>query len=330
VNYTTQVTTGIVGLLALLYAVVRLFLHTERALDLIAASTNRGAKLSRLFGYLALLLLPPLLGLVAGLLTGAVHSTIGSEISRLFGSAARLKLAVAATLSLATTWLAIAIFYSAAARARIAFSSAAVGGAAAAILLAAVLWVFAELQIGMSRGNSVQFGATAGPVFLLWAFVSWFVVLLGAEIAVGHSVDRVLVHGAWCFRLDAVAEQETGVEIMVRATRANICVDDLARELRVAPQLIREIGGRLVKRGLLADAGLDWFALAGNPERIGVAEIMDAVARNPELDAARRARLDHHRSARAVAAIASRPIPEAGPTLRDLAGQPARALTGQP
>jgi membrane protein len=336
VNHTTQVTSGIVGLVALLYAVVRLFLHTERALDLIAASTKREAKLSRLFGYLALLLLPPLLGLVAGLLTGAIHHTIGSEVSRLVGSTARLKIAFGATLGLTASWLAVSIFYSAAARARIAFSSAAVGGAAATILLSTVLWVFAEFQIGMSRGNSVQFGATAGPVFLLWAFVSWFVVLLGAEIAVGHSVDRVLVHGAWCFRLDAVAEQETGVEIMVRAARASVCVDDLARELRVAPQLIREIAARLVERGLLVDAGLDWFTLAGKPERIGVADIMDAVARNPDLDAARQARLDQHRSARVVAALASRPIPEVGPTLQELAGQPAPGpvaageLTGQP
>ena len=147
-------------------------------------------------------------------------------------------------------------------------------------------------------------------------------MLLGAEIAVGHSVDRVLIHGAWCFRLDAVAEQETGVEIMVRATRANVGVDDLARELRVAPQPIRAIGARLVERGLLTNAGLDQFALAGNPERISVAEVMDAVTRDPTLDPARRARLDHHRSARAVAAIASHAIPEAGLTLRDLAGQP--------
>jgi hypothetical protein len=57
----------------------------------------------------------------------------------------------------------------------------------------------------------------------------------GAEIAVGHGIDRVLVHGAWCFRLDAVGEQETGLEIMLRATRASVTVDGLARQLRLAP-----------------------------------------------------------------------------------------------
>ena len=317
-NHASQVTSGVVGLIALLYTVVRLFMRTERALDLIALSTTRKPQVSRLFGYLALLLLPPLLGLVAGAIAGASHSHIGSEISGLFGSAARLKLAVAAALGLSGIWLAIAIFYSAAARARIAFSSAAVGAALATILLWVVLWVFAEFQIGMSRGNSLQFGTTAGPVFLLWTFSSWYVVLFGAEIAVGYGIDRVLVHGAWCFRLDAVGEQETGLEIMLRATRASVTVDDLARELRLAPQLVRGIGSRLVERGLLSDAGLDRFVLACDPDRLGVAEVIDAVVRDPALDSARRARVDQHLSARL---IASRQIAGADKTLRELAGQ---------
>ena len=192
VNHTSQVTGGIVGLVALVYAVVRLFAYTERALNRIASSTTRRPKLSRLFGYLALLGLPPLLGIIVGPLLGAAHGGLGGDIARLFGSAVRLKLAVAAILGLSALWLAIAIVYSAAARARIAFSSAAVGAAAAALLLVSVLWVFARFRSGC-RINSVQFGATAGPVFLLWAYSSWFVVLLGAE----ESPSGTASTGSW-------------------------------------------------------------------------------------------------------------------------------------
>ena len=321
-NHTSQVTTGLVGLVALIYTVVRLFMRTERALDHIALSTTRKPQFFRLFGYLALLLLPPLLGLVAGAIAGVSHSAIGSAISRLFGSAARLKLAFTAGLGLTGIWLAIAIFYSAAARARMAFSSAAVGAAVTTVLLLAVLWVFAEFQIGMSRGNSVQFGTTAGPVFLLWTFSSWYVVLFGAEIAVAFGIDRVLVHGAWCFRLDAVGEQETGLEIMLRATRGSVTVDGLARELRLAPQLVRGIGWRLVQCGLLLEAGRDRFALGRNPDGIGVAEVIDAVVRDPALDSARRARVERHLSARL---IASRQIVGPEQTLHELAGLSAQA-----
>ena len=325
VNHTSQVTGGIVGLIVLLYAIVRLFAYTERALDRIASSTTRRPKLSRLFSYLALLMLPPLLGVVVGPLAAAAHQAIGVEVSRLLGAAVHLKLAITVLVGLSAIWLAIAMLYSAAARARIAFSSAAVGAAVAAILLVSMLWAFARFQIGMSRGNSVQFGATAGPVFLLWTFSSWFIVLLGAEIAVGHGVDRVLCHGAWCFHLDALAEQETGLEIMVRAARGQVSVDGLARELRIAPQLIRRIGLRLRGRGLLAEAGLDRFSLGCDPDRTSVVAIVDAVGRDPALDTSRSARENEHRSARVIAAMASHDLPGSGQTLRELLGQPATA-----
>jgi membrane protein len=290
VDRTGARTTGIVGLVLLLYAIVRLFVHTERALDLIASSAKRRVKMSRMFGYLGLLLLAPLLVGVVGLLTGAAHHLLGRHLARLIGAFPRLKLVLASAVGLSGLWLGIAVFYSAAARARIAFASAMVGGFAAAVLLAAVLWAFTEFQIGMSHANSVQFGAAAGPVFLLWTFSSWFVVLLGAEISVAYGVDRILIHGVWAFRLDGVGEQETAVEIMKRATRAarvgagGVSVDGLARELRLAPQLVRIIALRLVDRRLLQELGPDRLALACDPERTDVAQVMDAVLRDPALD----------------------------------------------
>ena len=59
-----------------------------------------------------------------------------------------------------------------------------------------VFLLFAKFQIGVSRSDALQGGAAAGPVFLLWVYTSWFVVLIGAEIAVAHEVEKILIHGA--------------------------------------------------------------------------------------------------------------------------------------
>ena len=61
------------------------------------------------------------------------------------------------------------------------------------------------------------------PVFLLWSFTSWLVVLIGAQIAVAHELDGVLIHGARAWRLDPYEEQVAGVQIMVEATRGARC-----------------------------------------------------------------------------------------------------------
>jgi membrane protein len=325
VNHTAAVTGGIVSLGAFIYAVVRLFAYSERALDMIAAAARRPLKLSRLLGFLALILMLPLLAVVGGLLAAVASSAIGSRIAALLGHLHHLKLAAIAGVGLTTLALAIAIFYSAAARARIPFSSAAVGGGVAAVLLSAVFWAFGTFQIGMSRGNAVQFGATAGPVLLLWIHSSWYVLLFGAEIAVAHGLDRVLVHGAWTFHPDVAGRQQTGIAIMVEAARDRPHlppVEALARDLRLPPPVVRDVCLQLAARGLLRRSNQGRLSLGCDPGRTRVADVIDAIIRDPALDAERAATAAHYeqgaRTALALIAIARIEVGR-GPTLRELA-----------
>jgi len=297
VHRTSAVTSGVVGLAALLYAVTRMFRYTGRALVIIAGGQQQTPHFWRLLGYVALVLLPPAVLLLSGLLLALTHGALGNRTFRVLASVPGLSLLAGAGVGLAGLWLALAIFYSASARARIAFSSALVGAAVAALVLPAVLWVFAALQIGASRAGALQSGLAAGPVFLLWLYASWYVVLLGAEIAVAHRVDRVLCHGAATFQLDCVGEAQVGAAIMIEVTRAlaatpppgpspPLTAETLARELRLPPSLVRELCGRLVARGFLAVAP-SGLTLGCNPDETGVEAVFDAMARDPGVDEAR-------------------------------------------
>jgi membrane protein len=192
-------TGGIVGLGALLYGVVRLFSHAARALDDIAAPGEaRRSRAWRLLGYAALVILPPVALALWGLAVAVAHGLIDGidgigHFHHFLRVIARAKVAAGSVMSLGTLWLALATFYWGATERRIPFSSASVGAAASALALVIVLWAFAEFQIGVTRASAVGSGLAALPVFMLWAFSSWMVVLVGAEIAVGHAVDRALV-----------------------------------------------------------------------------------------------------------------------------------------
>jgi membrane protein len=192
--------TGIVGLGAFLYGVGRIIRHAAQALDTIAGARGRPANYRRLLGYLALLALPVALIVVSGL----VHRLADAPIAGSVAAAARkviavvplLKSALSVGVGVGILCLALMIFYASAARARIAMQSALVGAVVAALLLPTDLWVFVSFQIGVSRAGALESGMAAVPVFLLWAFSSWWVVLLGAQIAVAHERDTLLVHGA--------------------------------------------------------------------------------------------------------------------------------------
>jgi membrane protein len=292
VDRTSEIAGGIVGLAALLFTMSKMFAFTERALHIIAASGERTPKFSRALAYVALMLIPPVVLAVAGVLLALLRWGRAGPLPRLLGMIPGLEIAFGLALGFGALWLAVALLYAAAARARIAFSSAVLGGGLAALALLVIFWLFASLQIGVSTTSPVGSGFFAFPVFLLWAFSSWYAILVGAEIAVGHALDRVLVHGAATFRLDCAGERNAGVAIVLQLARAAEAVpgvpvteDELARELRLPPAIVRDLCFRLVRRGLLAE-DVRGFSLRAGADSVTTEAVADAVDRDPTLDQA--------------------------------------------
>ncbi len=302
VERTGAVATGIAGLAALTYAVIRLVIHMEAALDSIAGARDRPARYRRMLGYLALLALPPVLLVVSGVFRVLAELPLGesvaSWISWLTDRAPLVTSTLGDVTGLGLLCLALAIFYTSAARARIVFRSAVVGGAVSAVLLAVVLWAFTRLQIGVSRAGAVQSGMAAIPVFLLWAHSSWLVILLGAQIAIAHELDGILIHGTSALSLDPYGEQIAGLQIMVATTRRALSSPDddaaadeqrggtattneLARDLRLLPDNVREVAGRLQAAGLLRQAESGVYRLACDPEETRLRDVVGAIIGGP-------------------------------------------------
>lgn len=297
VDQTSQVTTGIIGLALLLFTVTKLFIYTERALHIIAASGRRTPSLWRVLAYVALLFVPPAVLAISGTVLALIRRAFTNGYFRLLpfatGFVSRFEVALGVGVILAAVWLAVLLLYLAAARARLPFSSSAVGALVAAVALLVVFWVFATLQVGASKSSPLHSGFLAIPVFLVWVFSSWYTFLVGAEIAVAHHMDRVLVHGAAAFRLDGAGERQAGIAIMVRVTAAaarggagEVTVDELARAVRLPPQIVRDLCFRLVDRRMLSKTARG-FALERDPTVTTAAEVAGAIDRDPALDAGR-------------------------------------------
>ena len=126
VGSTSQIAGGVVGLAALLFAVSKMFGYTERALHIIAASGERTPKLSRALAYVALLLIPPVALAVSGLVLALLRRGAAGPVSSLLNAIPGIEIALGLTIGFSALWLAVTLLYAAAARARIAFPSAAV------------------------------------------------------------------------------------------------------------------------------------------------------------------------------------------------------------
>jgi membrane protein len=318
VQHANRVQLGLAGLLGLAYGVIKLFRQVARAIDAIASSRHRGPVYWRLLGYFALLFLPLVMLLIAASVTALSRVAEGTALAqgfeRLADAVPLLRSAVGGALLLAAFSLSIATFYLSAARARLGFGSAMTGGLVTGIALIVVTWVFTRFQIGVTRASVLASGVAALPVFMLWVFVSWYVVLIGAEIAVGHDLDRTLSHGTQAWELHPLAEQAAGAALMVEVARrpAPPTTVELARQLRLLPATIRTLVARLTAAGLLRRADSGGHQLACDPASTTLGDVLDAVAGRPQLEA----------SQWALAAVLKQgPSAHAGPSLRELAGR---------
>jgi YihY family inner membrane protein len=312
VNRMSGVTGGVVGLGVLLFTTMKLLAYTEWMLSIISGTGQRAPKLWRALVYFALLLVPLGVLAVAGLMVAAFRTAPASGVWRLIASIPRGELIFGLALAFAALWLTVTLLYFAAARARLPFSSAAFGASLAAVSLIVIFWVFANFQVGAARTNAVVSGFTAVPVALLWLTASWSAVLVGAELAVAHQMDRVLIHGAASFRLDGLGERRAAVAIMVRLTVGterdadqSMNAEALGAALRLPPPLVRDLCFRLADRGLLS-AGPQGFRLKCDPDRVTSSDVETAIDRDPALDGTRLAAATPGATLRDLAVAGSR------------------------
>ncbi|MDZ4075822.1 MAG: YihY family inner membrane protein [Hylemonella sp.] len=152
--------------------------------------------------------------------------------------------------------------------------------AAAAIELAKKLLT---LYIGMVPTYSAVYGAFATlPILLIWIYVAWAIVLLGAVIAAYlpsllAGVSRRAVVPGWRFRLSvemlqALASARRGLTLMQLAEQLH--VDPLQLEPLVETLVTLDWVGRLVDDG---QDGLPRLVLLAEPARTPLAPLMQTM-----------------------------------------------------
>jgi len=177
---------GVFGLVFLLYIVVLLLVSIEESMNHIFGVQRSRSIGRRLADYSAIMFVTPVcMILIAGLLTGF-------EKSAFFMGNMPWQFFVAVAMIVCLTSL-----YWVMPHRPVRLRSAAVGGAFAGVVWYLALSIHVHFQVGVARYNALYSTVAAVPLFLVWLFVSWIVVLMGAEMAAAH--DNAMQH-AWRIR----------------------------------------------------------------------------------------------------------------------------------
>jgi membrane protein len=165
-----------------------------------------------------------------------------------------------------------------------------VGGLVAGVLWETAGWTFASFAVGSARYQVIYSGFAIGVVFLVWIFLSWLILLLGARLAFYVQHPESLRDPAAANRLSPRLAEEMALLVMARVARAYLGggrppdPEGLARELGVPVEMVEPVTGDLQLAGLLvatggvSGTGEGWGFVPGrSPERLPLTDVLAAV-----------------------------------------------------
>ncbi len=157
--------------------------------------------------------------------------------------------------------------------------------AAFAALMTGLIWEMAKHAFAFASARLFSFGKIYGalgaiPVFLLWLWVSWMVVLLGARLtyalqASRHPQMEVAIADPW-------ARQLWATRLLVALGAGPASVDELAARLQAHPDGLELILG-LLQTDKLVEHRENAFMLTTPLERVTLAEVRRAVVPWPDI-----------------------------------------------
>ncbi|MGE5506708.1 MAG: YihY family inner membrane protein [Actinomycetota bacterium] len=273
------------GIVGLAFTSVMLLVTVEGSLNLVFRVARARSVVSRLLIYWTLLTLGPLV-------LGAIFSLQGylTALGRWSGAQPGTLELLATPLPTVLSVLAFAGLFAIVPNRRVRLADAFIGGLAAGLLFAALRYGFG-LYVTSSQAYTTVYGAVATiPIFLFWMFLSWAVVLVGAEVAAalpewraglvrsrpgsaGHRLGLALALLAACHE-----DSKVSGEGVTRRRLHEISATHEAQFLAVLR--------RLVEAGLLAPTRGRRYLVARDLDSVSLWQLLGALGIELSLDGA--------------------------------------------
>lgn len=261
---------GYIGFIFLAFIVVGMFSTMEETFNDIWGVKRGRDIFKRIFGYLSLLVIMPLLFIVIA----AFNTILAVNVSHLSTQDIWI---VKFTIdnwhmifAYLITCLAFTGIYKFMPNTKVNFSAAFLGGIIAGSIWHFVQWVYINFQMGVSRYNVIYGAFAALPVFLMWLYVSWVILLLGAEVAFAYQNEKNYAEAKVSENISFRLKEKLALNLMyliaLNAEKSQTAME-LANTLRAPVRLVREILFILKKENLLVEISKEKKSFLYQPSR---------------------------------------------------------------
>ena len=179
-----------VGIILLLYSVMKLLDSIENSFNEIWEIKKDRTWIRKITDYLSIMLIAPIFIILSGALTVSVKTGMDTAFSHM-SVLTPMTFIMLKSFAFILIWGMFTFLYLVLPNTKVNFKAGAMGGFIAAILFELLEWAYISSQIGVGSYNKIYGSFAALPLFLIWVQYSWFVVLFGAELAFANqNVDH--------------------------------------------------------------------------------------------------------------------------------------------
>jgi membrane protein len=170
---------------------------------------------------------------------------------------------------------------------RVALRAALIGGVSAGVAWALVGRLFTTFIVYSSHMMAVYTGFAIVLTTLIWVYVSWLILLIGAQLSVYVQYPQYLRHGQEPIELSGGARERAGLAVMVLIGRdygsgnAYWTGNRLAAELDVPSAALAPVLACLERGGLIVATEREQFLPARDLAGISLVHVIEAIRNRP-------------------------------------------------
>jgi membrane protein len=274
---------GSIGLAFLLYTVLTTIQKVEASFNFVWRVGRPRSFSRRLTEYLSVMLIGPiLLAAAIGLLGSAEHSRFAEWLHAVAPLAVAMDI-LGKVVPYAIVTVVFTVMYSFIPNTHVQFRAALIGGIAAGLIWALVGRVFTAVIQYSTQMVAVYTGFAIVLTTLIWVYLSWLILLIGAQLAFYVQFPQYLRHGQEAIELCDSDREQAGLSIMYLIGRdygtsqSYWTAGRLAAELDIPGTALAPVLTRLERSGLILATEKEQFVPGREPGRILLTDILDAV-----------------------------------------------------
>ncbi|WP_432735801.1 YihY/virulence factor BrkB family protein [Maridesulfovibrio sp. FT414] len=291
VDNTNVQTLGWVGIATLLFTVLSTVGTIEKAFNVIWKVTHGRTFWRKFTDFFSVIFICPVAVIVATSVSISIRrQTLLHSLEGIYGVSA-LETFVMKLAPLVLIWLAFTFIYAFMPNTRVRVGSAFAGGVVAGTIWHMAQWAYINWQIGVTKYNAIYGSFAQLPLFLLWLYFSWIIVLLGSEIS--YAVQNVMLYRQQRFMPDAGIEDKQKFSLLalslmaLRFDRAEppYDLDELAGEIGVPVNFIDPLLDKFVDAGILlraVDSDHEFYSFALSPRHVSILRVLSIISGSGE------------------------------------------------